>query len=80
MANFLGGGQILTFKPRRRIHHWNQAEDRKLRQLVRQYGPYNWDSIAENLAGRTGKSCRLRWVNHLDPRLIKKSFSEEENA
>ncbi|XP_020223402.1 transcription factor MYB54-like [Cajanus cajan] len=79
MANFLAAcDEDMTIKPRRRIHHWNHAEDKKLRQLVRQYGPYNWDSIAEYMEGRTGKSCRLRWVNHLDPRLTKKPFSEEE--
>ena len=26
----------------------------------------------------TGKSCRLRWFNQLDPRINKRSFSEEE--
>lgn len=34
--------------------HWRPAEDDKLRQLVEQYGPQNWNSIAEKLQGRSG--------------------------
>ncbi|XP_010930647.1 transcription factor MYB3R-1 [Elaeis guineensis] len=58
--------------------HWRPGEDEKLRQLVEQYGPQNWNSIAEKLKGRSGKSCRLRWFNQLDPRINKRPFTEEE--
>ncbi|KAI3460525.1 hypothetical protein Pfo_017188 [Paulownia fortunei] len=58
--------------------HWRPAEDEKLRQLVVLYGPQNWNSIAEKLQGRSGKSCRLRWFNQLDPRINRRPFSEEE--
>ncbi|ONK77422.1 uncharacterized protein A4U43_C02F6360 [Asparagus officinalis] len=58
--------------------HWRPGEDEKLRQLVEQYGPQNWNSIAEKLQGRSGKSCRLRWFNQLDPRINRKPFTEEE--
>ncbi|XVF14292.1 hypothetical protein REPUB_Repub09cG0046300 [Reevesia pubescens] len=58
--------------------HWKPAEDSKLKDLVALYGPQNWNLIAEKLQGRTGKSCRLRWFNQLDPRINKKAFSEEE--
>ncbi|XP_027148060.1 transcription factor LAF1-like [Coffea eugenioides] len=58
--------------------HWRPAEDERLRQLVEQYGPQNWNSIAEKLQGRSGKSCRLRWFNQLDPRINRRPFSEEE--
>ncbi|KAL8134370.1 uncharacterized protein LOC141710911 [Apium graveolens] len=58
--------------------HWRPAEDDKLRQLVARYGPQNWNSIAEKLQGRSGKSCRLRWFNQLDPRINRKPFTEEE--
>ncbi|RDY06651.1 Transcription factor MYB52, partial [Mucuna pruriens] len=65
-------------KSRSRVHHWKEAEDEKLRQLVREHGPQNWNSIAEHLEGRAGKSCRLRWFNHLDPRLNRNPFTKEE--
>ncbi|XP_022741862.1 transcription factor MYB52-like [Durio zibethinus] len=58
--------------------HWKPAEDSKLKELVALYGPQNWNLIAERLQGRTGKSCRLRWFNQLDPRINKKAFTEEE--
>ncbi|GAV86204.1 Myb_DNA-bind_6 domain-containing protein [Cephalotus follicularis] len=58
--------------------HWRPAEDAKLKELVAQYGPQNWNLIAENLEGRSGKSCRLRWFNQLDPRINRRAFTEEE--
>ncbi|RZC83340.1 hypothetical protein C5167_046126 [Papaver somniferum] len=58
--------------------HWRPAEDFKLKELVCQYGPQNWNLIAEKLEGRSGKSCRLRWFNQLDPRINRRAFSEEE--
>ncbi|XP_065027151.1 transcription factor CSA isoform X2 [Musa acuminata AAA Group] len=58
--------------------HWRPAEDAKLKELVSQYGPQNWNLIAEKLEGRSGKSCRLRWFNQLDPRINRSAFSEEE--
>ncbi|OIW19980.1 hypothetical protein TanjilG_31857 [Lupinus angustifolius] len=58
--------------------HWKPEEDEKLKQLVMQYGPQNWNFISENIEGRSGKSCRLRWYNQLSPNMIKKPFSDEE--
>ncbi|PSR88445.1 Transcription factor like [Actinidia chinensis var. chinensis] len=58
--------------------HWRPAEDSKLKELVGLYGPQNWNLIAEKLEGRSGKSCRLRWFNQLDPRINRKAFNEEE--
>ncbi|MCL7037202.1 hypothetical protein MKW94_010948 [Papaver nudicaule] len=58
--------------------HWRPAEDFKLKELVCQHGPQNWNLIAEKLEGRSGKSCRLRWFNQLDPRINRRAFSEEE--
>ncbi|KAL3511111.1 hypothetical protein ACH5RR_030512 [Cinchona calisaya] len=58
--------------------HWRPAEDTKLRELVALYGPQNWNLIAEKLGGRSGKSCRLRWFNQLDPRINRRAFTEEE--
>ncbi|KAI4314146.1 hypothetical protein L6164_027082 [Bauhinia variegata] len=58
--------------------HWRPAEDAKLKELVALYGPQNWNLIAEKLEGRSGKSCRLRWFNQLDPRINRRAFTEEE--
>ncbi|KAG8062651.1 hypothetical protein GUJ93_ZPchr0003g18009 [Zizania palustris] len=58
---------------------WTSAEDAVLVQHVRQHGEGNWNMV-QRMTGllRCGKSCRLRWTNHLRPNLKKGSFSPEE--
>jgi hypothetical protein len=45
-----------------------------------QHGPKNWSVIASGIVGRSGKSCRLRWCNQLNPEVKKEPFSEWEDA
>ncbi|KAK3031046.1 hypothetical protein RJ639_035077 [Escallonia herrerae] len=54
---------------------WTTEEDEVLSQLVRSYGARNWGLIARGIPGRSGKSCRLRWFNQLDPTLERKPFT-----
>ena len=44
------------------------------------FGPRNWSKIAAGIKGRSGKSCRLRWCNQLDPGVRKAAFSDWEDA
>lgn len=49
---------------------WSSEEDEVLLKHVKKYGPRDWSSIrSKGLLPRTGKSCRLRWVNKLRPNL-----------
>lgn len=49
---------------------WMPEEDEILVEYVRQFGARDWSSIrSKGLLPRTGKSCRLRWVNKLKPDL-----------
>ncbi|KAJ8747049.1 hypothetical protein K2173_011294 [Erythroxylum novogranatense] len=59
---------------------WKAEEDEVLINHVKKYGPRDWSSIrSKGLLQRTGKSCRLRWVNKLRPNLkIGCKFSAEE--
>uniref|UniRef100_A0A0D9VVV5 Transcription factor GAMYB n=1 Tax=Leersia perrieri TaxID=77586 RepID=A0A0D9VVV5_9ORYZ len=58
---------------------WTTAEDAELVQHVRQHGEGNWNSVQRMTSLlRCGKSCRLRWTNHLRPNLKKGSFSPDE--
>ncbi|GMN65224.1 hypothetical protein TIFTF001_034301 [Ficus carica] len=59
---------------------WKAEEDEVLINHVNKYGPRDWSSIQSNgLLRRTGKSCRLRWVNKLRPNLKNGcKFSPEE--
>ncbi|KAL6539103.1 hypothetical protein OROGR_011752 [Orobanche gracilis] len=54
---------------------WSPDEDAILVDLVRKFGPRNWSLIARGIPGRSGKSCRLRWCNQLDPWVKRKPFT-----
>ncbi|KAL5569856.1 hypothetical protein UlMin_026431 [Ulmus minor] len=59
---------------------WTAEEDEVLIKHVKKNGPRDWSSIrSKGLLPRTGKSCRLRWVNKLRPNLKTGcKFSAEE--
>ncbi|KAF5461113.1 hypothetical protein F2P56_020932 [Juglans regia] len=68
-----GGGIALKKGP------WTAVEDGILTEYVRKYGEGNWNAVQRNSGlARCGKSCRLRWANHLRPNLKKGAFSPEE--
>ncbi|XP_057792571.1 transcription factor MYB10-like [Salvia miltiorrhiza] len=58
---------------------WSGDEDNKLRAFILSHGHSNW-RLLPKYAGlkRCGKSCRLRWVNHLKPGVKRGKFSKEE--
>ncbi|KAL1545578.1 MYB-related transcription factor [Salvia divinorum] len=58
---------------------WSPDEDSMLSQLVANFGARNWSLIARGIPGRSGKSCRLRWCNQLDPAVKRKPFTDEED-
>ncbi|XP_062226195.1 transcription factor MYB25-like [Phragmites australis] len=58
---------------------WSPEEDAVLSSLVEKLGARNWTLIARGIPGRSGKSCRLRWCNQLDPQVKRKPFTEEED-
>jgi len=63
--------------PRER-RKWVKEEDVKLHQLVAKYGTKNWRIIASHLPHREPKQCRERWMNHLDPSVVKGRLTEKE--
>ncbi|CAI5992401.1 unnamed protein product [Closterium sp. NIES-65] len=65
---------------------WLPEEDRVLMEYVECYGAKNWGNlVTRGLLRRSGKSCRLRWVNQLKPGLQRyggkgcKRFTEQES-
>ncbi|CAM0879749.1 unnamed protein product [Alopecurus aequalis] len=58
---------------------WSPEEDERLYSRITQHGVSTWGSVAQ-LAGlrRSGKSCRLRWMNYLRPDLKKEPISKRE--
>src|SRR6056300_1171966 len=59
---------------------WTVEQDEILREQVEKYGPRWWRSkIALRVPGRTGKQCRERWVNELDPSIFKGPWTVDED-
>uniref|UniRef100_A0A7S1G206 Uncharacterized protein n=1 Tax=Corethron hystrix TaxID=216773 RepID=A0A7S1G206_9STRA len=58
---------------------WTEIEDEQLKNLVKQHGLSNWTTVADSLDGRTGKQCRERWTNHLNPGIKKGNWTDEED-
>ncbi|XP_047083528.1 transcription factor MYB2-like [Lolium rigidum] len=60
---------------------WTALEDRLLTEYVQQQGEGSWNSVAK-ITGlrRSGKSCRLRWVNYLRPDLKRGKITPDEET
>ncbi|XP_057754167.1 transcription factor GAMYB-like isoform X3 [Arachis stenosperma] len=56
---------------------WTSAEDAILVDYVKKHREGNWNAVQRH-SGLVGKSCRIRWANHLRPDLRKGAFTEEE--
>ncbi|GMH13045.1 hypothetical protein Nepgr_014886 [Nepenthes gracilis] len=60
---------------------WTLAEDAILMDYVSKHGEGNWNAVQRKSGlSRCGKSCRLRWTNHLRPDLKKGAFTPEEES
>nr|WIW78197.1 R2R3 MYB transcription factor [Erythronium umbilicatum] len=59
---------------------WTKTEDDLLRRCIEKHGAVRWNRVPQ-LAGlnRCRKSCRLRWLNYLDPRIKRERFEEDED-
>ncbi|KAL6990345.1 hypothetical protein U1Q18_048697 [Sarracenia purpurea var. burkii] len=74
-----GGGDGGSSAQEMKKGPWTAAEDAILVEYVRKHGEGNWNAVQRNSGlQRCGKSCRLRWANHLRPNLKKGAFSPEE--
>jgi myb proto-oncogene protein len=63
---------------------WAHEEDQAITELVSRLGTKQWTAVSDQLeaafgiSGRTGKQCRERWHNHLDPAITKRNWSVAE--
>lgn len=72
-----GGGSKRKAGPKA----WTKEEDAKLLSIVQSMRmPMKWSIVAQSLQERTGKQCRERYVNHLNPRLKVTDWSPVEDA
>lgn len=60
---------------------WTKEEDALLLNIVHSMQwPMKWTIVAQSLPDRTGKQCRERYVNHLNPRLKVADWTPVEDA
>ena len=65
---------------------WCPEQDNQLQSLVTVHGIHNWSLVAEqlnaNFAGiqKTGKQCRERWCNKLDPSVNHSPWAKQEEG
>ncbi|KAL6136526.1 hypothetical protein ACLB2K_061821 [Fragaria x ananassa] len=70
---------IINLLSKRLEAKWTSNEDEKLIEAVALHGSKNWNSISSKAGlNRSGKSCWLRWVNHLRPNIKRGDMSEQE--
>jgi hypothetical protein len=64
------------------IGNWSKFEDDVILKYVYDKEQSNehmmWRFLSDQLNDRSGKSCRERWYNHLDPRIKRTDWSTEE--
>jgi hypothetical protein len=58
---------------------WTEYEDATIIQWCKKNGPKNWTDLAALLPGRTGKRCRERWTNKLNPDANRGPWTPEED-
>jgi hypothetical protein len=74
----------LETQPSNKRRSWSKEEDQAIVVLVDTYGTRNWTLVAGKLnlevklGLRSGKQCRERWHNHLDPSVVKVSWTLDE--
>ncbi|XP_076902782.1 transcription factor MYB41-like [Bidens hawaiensis] len=58
---------------------WTPEEDEILIDYIQKHGHDSWRALPKQAGlNRCGKSCRLRWINYLNPNIKRGKFSEEE--
>ncbi len=60
-------------------HPWDPAEDELLSKLVKIHGIKSWTLVSQSFVNRTGKHCRERWFNHLNPDIKKGDWTPDDD-
>mmetsp|Transcript_6151 Transcript_6151/g.18575 ORF Transcript_6151/g.18575 Transcript_6151/m.18575 type:complete len:234 (-) Transcript_6151:2470-3171(-) len=72
----------------RRMRPWTHEEDQRLAEAIGRMANSEdglhrnakaWSLIARQMESRSGKQCRERWLNHLQPGISRETWTENEN-
>ncbi|KRX03321.1 Homeodomain protein [Pseudocohnilembus persalinus] len=58
---------------------WSPEEDQKLIQWINEVGAQKWSQCSDQIPGRSGKQCRERWFNNLNPDVKKGNWTQAED-
>lgn len=78
-AQQIAGRWEKVLNPRLVKGSWKREEDEVILEFVAKNGDKDWAKLASMLNGRTGKQCRERFKNHLDPTLSKDPWTSDED-
>lgn len=67
---------------------WTAEEDKMLLEIIQTTGARQWSAIAielnqlvhSNRQVRKGKQCRERWLGHLNPDIVRETWTNEEDS
>ncbi|KAJ1484151.1 Homeodomain-like protein, partial [Baffinella frigidus] len=54
-------------------------EDELIVKLVTEHGTKNWSLVGSHLSNRSGKQCRERYKNQLDPTIRRGPWTDDED-
>lgn len=60
--------------------NWSHREDKIIIEWVKLSKNKNWHQCAELLESRSGKQCKERWINYLNPEVKKGKWNVEEHV
>lgn len=79
LTNFSFSPSMLSNSNIQHRHKFSPEEDITLNNLIAINGPRKWDKIALSMPGRTGRQCRDRFQNYLNPSLTNGPWTDEED-
>ena len=59
-------------------HKFTPEDDKKLSELVHEFGENCWEDIAEQMGDRNPRQCKDRWTRYLSPNVNKNKWTVEE--
>ncbi|GLC37439.1 hypothetical protein PLESTM_000584800 [Pleodorina starrii] len=81
-ASRKGSGEFGMKSRKEQSRPWSQEESEWLIQVVSKTSTnldnINWQDVAKQVPGRTGKQCREKWKNDLRPNICKEPWSLKE--
>jgi hypothetical protein len=70
----------MSLPPSPRRDKFGPEEDKLLTEAVQLHGESDWSLVATFLPGRNARQCRERWFNYVNPHLVKRSWTLEEDS